>query len=149
MALEHLGPIFVKFGQVLSTRRDLLPADVVGTQIYNPRSGEFSVKRGPVFANLVLADEINRATPKTQSSLLEAMQEHQVTVARSRYPLDQPFFVRFGGWIWALLHGDLGTSIFTNLPVTQLIAQRIEPTLSLMLLTIVFSIVVAIPLGVL
>ena len=57
--------------------------------------------------------------------------------------------MRFGDWLWQILHGDLGTSIFTNLPVTHMIAQRIEPTLSLMLLTIVFSIVVAIPLGVL
>ena len=54
--------------------------------------------------------------------------------------LDEPFFVRFGGWVWALLHGDLGTSIFTNLPVTQLIGQRIEPTLSLTLCTLVMSV---------
>src|SRR4051794_32984209 len=59
---------------------DLLPADVIGTQIFNPRSGEFTVKRGPVFANLVLADEINRAPAKVQSALLEAMQEKQVTI---------------------------------------------------------------------
>ncbi len=59
---------------------DLLPADVIGTQIYNPRSGDFSIKRGPVFANLVLADEINRAPAKVQSALLEAMQEKQVTI---------------------------------------------------------------------
>src|SRR5580700_8632715 len=59
---------------------DLLPADVIGTQIYNPRSGEFSIKKGPVFANIVLADEINRAPAKVQSALLEAMQEKQVTI---------------------------------------------------------------------
>src|SRR5436309_7303950 len=59
---------------------DLLPADVIGTQIYNPRNGEFTVKKGPVFANLVLADEINRAPAKVQSALLEAMQEKQVTI---------------------------------------------------------------------
>src|SRR5438270_10193042 len=72
---------------------DLLPADVVGTQIYNPRSGEFSVKKGPIFANLVLADEINRAPAKVQSALLEAMQEKQVTIGDASYPLDQPFLV--------------------------------------------------------
>ena len=63
--------------------------------------------------------------------------------------LDRPFLVQFGSWLWRILHGDLGTSIFTNLPVSSLIAQRIEPTLSLMLLTLVLTIVVAVPLGVL
>jgi len=72
---------------------DLLPADVVGTQIYNPRSGEFTVKRGPVFANLVLADEINRAPAKVQSALLEAMQEKQVTIGETSHQLEQPFLV--------------------------------------------------------
>lgn len=72
---------------------DLLPADVIGTQIYNPRSGEFSVKRGPIFANLILADEINRAPAKVQSALLEAMQEKQVTIGEASLPLDQPFLV--------------------------------------------------------
>jgi MoxR-like ATPase len=72
---------------------DLLPADVIGTQIYNPRSGEFSIKKGPVFANLVLADEINRAPAKVQSALLEAMQEKQVTIGDTSYPLEQPFLV--------------------------------------------------------
>jgi MoxR-like ATPase len=72
---------------------DLLPADVIGTQIYNPRTGEFSIKKGPVFANLVLADEINRAPAKVQSALLEAMQEKQVTIGDNSYPLDQPFLV--------------------------------------------------------
>jgi MoxR-like ATPase len=72
---------------------DLLPADVVGTQIYNPRSGEFTVKKGPIFANLVLADEINRAPAKVQSALLEAMQEKQVTIGEASYPLEQPFLV--------------------------------------------------------
>jgi MoxR-like ATPase len=72
---------------------DLLPADVIGTQIYNPRSGEFSIKKGPVFANLVLADEINRAPAKVQSALLEAMQEKQVTIGDHTYPLVQPFLV--------------------------------------------------------
>src|SRR5947208_4037046 len=72
---------------------DLLPADVIGTQIYNPRNGEFTVKKGPVFANLVLADEINRAPAKVQSALLEAMQEKQVTIGDHSYPLEEPFIV--------------------------------------------------------
>jgi MoxR-like ATPase len=72
---------------------DLLPADVMGTQIYNPRSGDFTVKKGPVFANIVLADEINRAPAKVQSALLEAMQEKQVTIGDNTYPLEQPFLV--------------------------------------------------------
>ena len=74
---------------------DLMPADITGTNILVEEAGQrvFKFQSGPIFANLVLADEINRATPKTQSSLLEAMQEHQVTVARQRFPLDAPFFV--------------------------------------------------------
>jgi MoxR-like ATPase len=74
---------------------DLMPADITGTNILIEEAGArvFRFQPGPIFANLVLADEINRATPKTQSSLLEAMQEHQVTVARQRFPLDPPFFV--------------------------------------------------------
>ena len=74
---------------------DLMPADITGTNILVEEGGSrvFRFQTGPIFANLVLADEINRATPKTQSSLLEAMQEHQVTVARQRFPLDPPFFV--------------------------------------------------------
>ena len=74
---------------------DLMPADITGTNILVEEAGQrvFKFQAGPIFANLVLADEINRATPKTQSSLLEAMQEHQVTVARNRYALDPPFFV--------------------------------------------------------
>jgi MoxR-like ATPase len=72
---------------------DLLPADVVGTLIYNPKSGEFSIKRGPVFANIILADEINRAPAKVQSALLEAMQERQVTIGDETFQLDDPFLV--------------------------------------------------------
>jgi MoxR-like ATPase len=72
---------------------DLLPADVIGTQVFNPRTGEFSIKRGPIFAHCVLADEINRAPAKVQSALLEAMQEKQVTIGDTTYPLDQPFLV--------------------------------------------------------
>ncbi len=72
---------------------DLLPADLVGTLIYSQKSEEFVVKKGPVFANFVLADEINRAPAKVQSALLEAMQERQVTIGDSTYPLPQPFLV--------------------------------------------------------
>jgi MoxR-like ATPase len=72
---------------------DLLPSDVIGTQIYNPRTGEFSIRKGPIFAHFVLADEINRAPAKVQSALLEAMQEKQVTIGEHTYPLEQPFLV--------------------------------------------------------
>ena len=70
---------------------DLLPADVIGTLIYRPDSGEFVVNKGPVFASIVLADEINRAPAKVQSALLEAMQEHQVTIGKETHPLPEPF----------------------------------------------------------
>lgn len=72
---------------------DLLPADVIGTMVYDQRSGEFRFRRGPIFANIVLADEINRASPRTQSALLEAMQERQVTVEGVTYRLPEPFIV--------------------------------------------------------
>ncbi|MCM8542232.1 MAG: AAA family ATPase, partial [Lentisphaeraceae bacterium] len=72
---------------------DLLPADIIGTSIYNPKEHVFSVKKGPVFANLVLADEINRAPAKVQSALLEAMQERQVTIGGETHPLPDPFLV--------------------------------------------------------
>ena len=72
---------------------DLLPADVIGTLIYNPKTGDFTTKKGPVFANVILADEINRAPAKVQSALLEAMQERQVTIGDGSYPLDDPFLV--------------------------------------------------------
>jgi MoxR-like ATPase len=72
---------------------DLLPSDVVGTMVFQPKTGEFSPHRGPVFANLVLADEINRAPAKVQSALLEAMQERQVTIGGETHPLPSPFFV--------------------------------------------------------
>jgi MoxR-like ATPase len=72
---------------------DLLPADVVGTMIYNQKTGEFSAKRGPIFAQIVLADEINRAPPKVQSALLEAMQEKQVTIGGETFRLEEPFLV--------------------------------------------------------
>jgi MoxR-like ATPase len=72
---------------------DLLPADLIGTQIYNPRDGSFTVKRGPIFAQLILADEINRAPAKVQSALLEAMQERQVTIGGETHLLPDPFLV--------------------------------------------------------
>jgi len=82
----------LKFQRIQFTP-DLLPADVIGTQIYNPRTSEFTVKQGPVFANVVLADEINRAPAKVQSALLEAMAERQVTIGENTLPLPRPFFV--------------------------------------------------------
>ena len=72
---------------------DLLPSDIVGTEIYNEKTGEFHVKKGPIFANIILADEINRAPAKVQSALLEAMQEKQVTIANETFKLDKPFIV--------------------------------------------------------
>ena len=72
---------------------DLLPADVIGTLIYNPKDGEFRIKKGPIFANLILADEINRAPAKVQSALLEAMQERQVTIGDQTFKLPEPFLV--------------------------------------------------------
>ena len=72
---------------------DLLPADIIGTIIYNQRTGEFSVSKGPIFSNLILADEINRTPPKVQSALLEAMQERQVTIGDETYKLSEPFMV--------------------------------------------------------
>jgi MoxR-like ATPase len=72
---------------------DLLPADLTGTLVYSPKSGEFSPRLGPVFTNVLLADEINRAPAKVQSALLEAMQEHQVTIGEKSYPIEEPFLV--------------------------------------------------------
>jgi len=79
--------------QRLQFTPDLLPADLIGTMIYNPQKGEFSAKKGPIFANIILADEINRAPAKVQSALLEAMQERQVTIGDTTYPLEEPFLV--------------------------------------------------------
>ena len=72
---------------------DLLPADLIGTMVYTPKTGDFTVKKGPVFSNIVLADEINRAPAKVQSALLEAMQERQVTIGDQTFPLEAPFMV--------------------------------------------------------
>lgn len=77
----------------ISFTPDLLPADVVGTMVYSPKTGEFTPKKGPVFTNLLLADEINRAPAKVQSALLESMQERQVTIGEETYKLDDPFLV--------------------------------------------------------
>lgn len=84
--------IHCKFNRIQFTP-DLLPADLIGTLIYNPREGAFSTRKGPIFANLVLADEINRAPSKVQSALLEAMQEHQVTIGDESFVLEEPFLV--------------------------------------------------------
>jgi len=84
--------IHVKFSRLQFTP-DMLPADVIGTQIYNPQSGGFSTRKGPIFANLILADEINRAPAKVQSALLEAMQEKQVTIGDQTFKLEEPFLV--------------------------------------------------------
>src|SRR5262245_17733761 len=72
---------------------DLLPSDVLGVSVFNPKLNEFEFKQGPIFSNIVLADEINRTTPKTQSALLEAMNEQQVTIENATYPLPRPFMV--------------------------------------------------------
>ncbi len=72
---------------------DMLPADVIGTEIFNPRDGTYSIKRGPIFSNLILADEINRAPAKVQAALLEAMQERQVTIGGTTFPFEEPFLV--------------------------------------------------------
>ena len=84
--------IDTKFQRIQFTP-DLLPADVIGTMIFNPKDGGFSPKKGPIFANIILADEINRAPAKVQSALLEAMQERQVTIGDCTYPLEEPFLV--------------------------------------------------------
>jgi len=84
--------IQLKF-QRLQFTPDLLPADLIGTMIYSPQKSEFTVKKGPIFANIILADEINRAPAKVQSALLEAMQERQVTIGETSYKLDEPFLV--------------------------------------------------------
>jgi len=84
--------IKAKFARIQFTP-DLLPSDLIGTLIYNPREGEFTTKKGPIFANIILADEINRAPAKVHSALLEAMEERQVTIGEQTFPLDEPFMV--------------------------------------------------------
>lgn len=93
LAIKTLSKaIDAKFSRIQFTP-DLLPADIIGTMIYNPSKNEFSVRQGPIFANFVLADEINRAPAKVQSALLEAMQERQVTIGNETFKLDEPFLV--------------------------------------------------------
>lgn len=93
LAIKTLSQIIKsKFNRIQFTP-DLLPADLLGTMIYSQKSEEFVVKKGPVFANFILADEINRSPAKVQSALLEAMQEHQVTIGEETYKLDDPFLV--------------------------------------------------------
>ena len=82
----------LKFARIQFTP-DLLPSDIIGTEIYNEKTGDFYTKKGPIFANIVLADEINRAPAKVQSALLEAMQEKQITIASETFKLDRPFIV--------------------------------------------------------
>jgi len=84
--------INIKFQRIQFTP-DLLPADLIGTLVYNPKEGTFTTKKGPIFANIILADEINRAPAKVQSALLEAMQERQVTIGENTFKLDEPFLV--------------------------------------------------------
>ena len=84
--------VHAKFSRIQFTP-DLLPADLLGTQIFQPKSGEFTIKKGPLFANIVLADEINRAPAKVQSALLECMQERQITIGGETFNLDRPFMV--------------------------------------------------------
>ncbi len=93
LAVKTLSETIQATFQRIQFTPDLLPADLIGTQIYNPRTGEFSPRKGPLFANLILADEINRAPAKVQSALLEAMQERQVTIGDTTYMLDAPFLV--------------------------------------------------------
>jgi MoxR-like ATPase len=93
LAVKTLSDVLnVKFQRIQFTP-DLLPADIIGTLVYNPKTVDFDVKKGPIFANLVLADEINRAPAKVQSALLEAMQEKQVTIGEETFKLDKPFLV--------------------------------------------------------
>lgn len=93
LAINTLANIIdVRFNRIQFTP-DLLPADLIGTLIYSPKSEQFTVKKGPIFANFILADEINRAPAKVQSALLEAMQERQVTIGDETYKLDEPFMV--------------------------------------------------------
>lgn len=93
LAIKSLAQaVHAKFSRIQFTP-DLLPADVIGTMIYNQQRNEFMVRKGPIFANFIIADEINRAPAKVQSALLEAMQERQVTIGENTYRLDEPFLV--------------------------------------------------------
>jgi MoxR-like ATPase len=93
LSVKSLAAMLDTQFQRLQFTPDLLPADLLGTLVYNPKDGDFTIRKGPVFANLILADEINRAPAKVQSALLEAMQERQVTIGDTTYPLPSPFLV--------------------------------------------------------
>jgi MoxR-like ATPase len=93
LAVRALASVIDCRFQRIQFTPDLLPADLVGTMIYNQKTAEFTVQRGPIFGNIILADEINRAPAKVQSALLEAMQEKQVTIGGQSFPLDEPFLV--------------------------------------------------------
>jgi len=93
LAIKTLAAAMKAKFQRIQFTPDLLPADLVGTQIYNQKEGNFLIKKGPLFANFILADEINRAPAKVQSALLEAMQERQVTIGENTFKLDEPFLV--------------------------------------------------------
>ena len=93
MSIKTLASTLSAKFQRLQFTPDLLPADLIGTLVYNPKDGTFTTKKGPIFANVILADEINRAPAKVQSALLEAMQERQITIGENTYKLDDPFLV--------------------------------------------------------
>jgi MoxR-like ATPase len=93
LSLNTLSDTIQTKFQRLQFTPDLLPADLIGTVVYNPQTSKFTVKKGPIFSNIILADEINRAPAKVQSALLEAMQERQVTIGDKTFPLDKPFIV--------------------------------------------------------
>jgi MoxR-like ATPase len=106
--------IHAKFSRIQFTP-DLLPADVIGTLIYNQQRSEFMVRKGPIFANFILADEINRAPAKVQSALLEAMQERQVTIGDTTYKLDEPFLY----WLLKPIEQE-GTTLYLKRSRTDL-----------------------------
>lgn len=93
LSVKTLSSVIQTKFQRIQFTPDLLPADLIGTMIYNPQNGDFTTKKGPIFSNFILADEINRAPAKVQSALLEAMQEHQVTIGENTFKLEEPFLV--------------------------------------------------------
>ena len=93
LSVKTLSQVIKTKFQRIQFTPDLLPADLIGTLVYNPKDASFSTKKGPIFSNIILADEINRAPAKVQSALLEAMQERQVTIGEATYPLEEPFLV--------------------------------------------------------
>src|SRR5690625_5586436 len=93
LTVSSLAKVINTKFQRLQFTPDLLPADLIGTLIYNQKEAEFTVKKGPIFSNIILADEINRSPAKVQSALLESMQELQVTIGETTYPLEEPFLV--------------------------------------------------------